>query len=629
MNTKANSPSKRVAVIGAGPCGLPALKELLAGGHDVTMFEQSPTIGGVFASSAIYHDLHLTFSNWGMAFSDFPNPQRQCYPSGQEYLQYLKDYVRHFDMEKHIRYNTEVRSAVLGADGLWTLELQVKGKNDLEIFKADGLVVATGAHQVPKGLPPQLTSFKGRVIHSANYTETFRKEVEAKKLRVLLVGGGESGADISADLGELTPHTTVWLRRPNCFGPRFLVKHPEMPQVKASHERDFPVNSFLESATTNRMSAAQNVYFYGFWRRLLWRFPILHRMLSRACLESTATALLMNDQATYVTKNQRLCEAWEDKKIEVLVTPNVSSSSDKTVAFNMPGGSTEQREFDVVLLCTGYSTAYPWLKVDGFNPDPRSWYLHCFPKGLGHCLSFIGYARPHQGGIPPMAEMLSRYVSLVWRGERQLPRDYADRALRNRKTEREYYSISPDLDSLVDWNAFLESVARRVGCESRLPLSCVLAFNAHMFSVLMLLLQVAFPSFNVLGAKNALLLWTSTLASFFLLHDGLMIKWWFYPHWTVWYRRRGPGADPELFDKVMGRLSIWKRTTITRGFVLLIFWSWWTYYAQWLLSAFVFVPYKLTRVLGIRVPRSWGGFVIPKIYALHDTEWRLSDLFLP
>lgn len=628
MSTNPAPQSKRVAIIGAGPCGLPALKEILAGGHEAVLFEKSSTLGGVFASSAIYHDLHLTFSNWGMAFSDFPNPQRQCYPSGKEYLQYLKDYAKNFDLERHIRYNTEVRSASLGDNGRWTMELQQHGKKDSELLEADALVVATGAHQVPKVLPPQLSSFKGRVLHSANYTESFRKEVEEKKLRVLLVGGGESGADISADLGELTPHTTVWLRRPNCFGPRFLVKDPEMPLVRESHERDFPVNSFLESATTNRMSAAQNVYFYGFWRRLLWRLPILNRVLSRACLDSTATALLMNDQATYVTKNQRMCEAWEDKKIEVLVTPNVSSNG-TCVDFHMPDGSTQQRQFDVVLLCTGYTTQYPWLKVDGFNPDPRSWYLHCFPERLAPSLSFVGYARPHQGGIPPMAEIISRYIALVLRGDRQLPSDYAARALRDRKSEREYYSISPDLDSLVDWNAFLESVARRVGCESRLPLSCVMAFNAHMLAVVMLGLQMVSPKYNLLGTRNALLLWTSTLASFFLLHDGLMLKWWFFPHWAVWYRQRGPASDPALFDTAMQRVNIWKGTAITRGFVLLIFWSWWTYYAQRILSLFLFVPYKLTKIAGIRVPRGWGGFLIPKIYALHDTEWRFLDLFLP
>lgn len=617
---------KRVIVIGAGPCGLPALKEMLAGGHDATTFERAPSLGGIFASSAMYHDLHLTLSNWAMAFSDFPNRDLQCYPNGEEYLQYLKDYASHFDLDKHIKYNTEVISAALGDDGKWRIEVQEGPERRVEI--ADALIVATGAHQVPKDLPPQLDGFSGRIVHSSNYTNDFRREVKEKQLRVLVIGGGESGADISADLGDLTPNTTVWLRRPNCVGPRYLCADPEMPQVRNSKKKKFPVNCFLESATTNRMSAAQNVFFYGFWRRLLWKLPILNRKLSETCLDSTASALLMNDQATYVTKNQRMCEAWGDGKIEVLITPDVSTKG-KSVNFTMPNRGLEKREFDVVVLCTGYTAQFPWLKVENFDANPRSWYLHCFPERLGHCLFFSGYARPHQGGIPPMAEIQSRYVSMVLRGDRQLPRDYAGRAYRDKLTEREYYYISPDLDSLVDWSAFLESVARRVGCEPHLPALCVLAFNAHLLGVVALALLAIAPNLCPVSWKQAAFLWIGSLLSFFVLYDGLMIKWWFYPHWPIWYRNRGPDANPALVSEVLQQTNIWRDTRISRGFVLLIFWSWWTYYAQRVISFLLFVPHVLAKRYGIRFGKAWGGFWVPKIYVLHDTEWYFSDLFLP
>ncbi|CAI6342050.1 unnamed protein product [Periconia digitata] len=626
MNQKLNSNKKRVIVIGAGPCGLPALKEMLAGGHDATTFERAPSLGGIFSSSAMYHDLHLTLSNWAMAFSDFPNKDLQCYPNGQEYLQYLKDYTSHFGLDQHIKYNTEVLSASLNEEKKWRVEVQEGSERRVEI--ADALVVATGAHQVPKGLPDPLAGYTGRVVHSSNYSQEFRKEVEEKQLRVLLVGGGESGADISADLGDLTEKTTVWLRRPNCFGPRYLVAHPEMPQVKESKVRRYPVNGFLESATTNRMSAAQNVFFYGFWRRLLWKLPILNRTLSTACLDSTASAWLMNDQATYVTKNQRMCEAWGDGKIEVIITPDVSVDG-SSVAFAMPDGHINKREFDVVVLCTGYTTEFPWLKVDNFDANPRSWYLHCFPEGLGDSLSFSGYARPHQGGIPPMAEMQSRYISMILSGDRKLPLDYAARAKRDHLTEREYYSISPDLDSLVDWNAFLESVARRVGCEAQLPTLCVVAFNLHLLAVAALSLLAFAPTLSPLSLRSAALLWISTFLSFFMWEDGLMIKWWFYPHWPIWYRQRGPGANPKLVSEILQRNNIWKDTKITRGFVLLVFWSWWTYYAQRAISFVLFIPHVLAKSFGIRFGKTWGGFLVPKIYVLHDAEWRFADLFLP
>lgn len=619
-----NNRMKRVVIIGAGPCGLVALKEMLAAGHDAVLCERSAKLGGTFASAAMYPDLHLTISNWAMGFSDFPDTERLCYPSAKHYLGYLQRYARHFDLGRHINYGSEVHSAALASDGTWDILIQQIGEEKTMSIKADAVIVATGANQLAKSAPPELAGFGGRVIHSLEYNEAFKTEVAEKNLRVLVVGGGESGADISADLGELSRNVTVWLRRHNCIGPRYLNERKEMDQVKANKTQDFPANGFLEAATTNRMSAAQNVYAYGFFRRLLWNTTVLNRALCRMCLGSTKSAFLMNDQATYVTKNQRMCEALGEGKIDAIVAPTMLTRN-RTCEFHESDGTRQIREFDVVVLCTGYKTTFPWLQVKDFDSNPRSWFLHCFPKDLGHCLFFVGYARPHQGGIPAMAEMLSRYVALVLRGERTLPLDYSDRALRDAEAERQYYFMSPNLNSLVDYNAFLESVARRISCEPRLPVFSILMFNVHMLAILLLLLRISFFSAQWVGA----VLWSVTMASFFLYDNGLLIKWWYYPNWPVWYRQRGPGAVPSLLNDTLHRVDLWKATAITRGFVLMILWSVPTYYAQRLLSIVLFLPQIVLTRIGIPFPKAWGGLLRPKLFVLHSNEWRFSDLFLP
>ncbi|KAF2735613.1 FAD/NAD(P)-binding domain-containing protein [Polyplosphaeria fusca] len=618
---------KRIAVIGAGPCGLVALKEMIEGGHDAILLERTSDIGGVFSSNTIYPDLHLTISNWAMAFSDFPDPQRLCYPSATDYLNYLRSYARHFDLERHIIYNAEVTSASYN-NNQWLLEVQENETQAGVEYAVDALIVATGANQLPQTVPPELKPFSGLILHSSDYDTTFRANVRKNKLRVLVIGGGESGADISADLGTLTPHTTVWLRRAICIGPRYLTSLPEMSQVASNKTTSFPANSFLEAATTNRMSAAQNVYTYGFFRKILWHTSVLNRTLSNLCLTSTESAPLMNDQATYVTKNQRMCEAWESGIINVRTCPQISVRG-RTVRFHTSARVTEPREFDAVVLCTGFRCEFPWLKVKNFDKNPRAWYLHCFPKDMGQCLFFVGYARPHQGGIPAMAEMLARYVALLLRGERELPRDYAERARRDGEAEREYYHLSPNLHTLVDYNAFLESVARKVGWEPRLPLSCVVVFNIHMLSVGVLALGLVKKNWPLLGFRDAVLLWTSTLALFFFLHDGIMIKWWFFPNWSVWYRQRGPGSNPLLLDNVLRRVNVWKSTGVTTGFVLLVFWSWATLYMQWLISMALFIPYAVLSLLGHGKYRMWGTRLLPKLFVLHDAQWRIMDLFSP
>lgn len=224
--------------------------------------------------------------------------------------------------------------------------------------------------------------------------------------------------------------------------------------MEANKRHDFPANGFLEAATTNRLSASQNVYTYGSLRRILFQVPVLNRTLSKWDHIATKAAWTMTDQATYVTKNQRMCEAVHDSKIEVFVTPLVSAMRSK-VRFRMPNNPRQVcAEFDARVNCTGFETAFPWLKIDNIDTNPRSWWLHFFPPGMGDKLFFVGYARPHQGGIPVMAEMLSRYISLLLSGQLELPLDYGALAKRDETDAREYYHLSPDMSTLVDYGAF-------------------------------------------------------------------------------------------------------------------------------------------------------------------------------
>jgi dimethylaniline monooxygenase (N-oxide forming) len=129
------------------------------------------------------------------------------------------------------------------------------------------------------------------------------------------------------------------------------------------------------------------------------------------------------DQATYVTKNQRMCEAAHQQKFEILVT-STAKAHGTLCDFVLPDGTVEQRVFDAVILCHGFRTELPWLKVPLLT-NLRHWFPHCFPSGMDHWLFFVRYARPHQGGISCTAEMLSRYIAMVLGGHRHLPENHA------------------------------------------------------------------------------------------------------------------------------------------------------------------------------------------------------------
>ena len=66
--------SPRCLVLGAGPAGLIALRELLAAGLDATALEAAPSLGGVYREDRVYKGAQLTTSSNIVSFGIFPAP---------------------------------------------------------------------------------------------------------------------------------------------------------------------------------------------------------------------------------------------------------------------------------------------------------------------------------------------------------------------------------------------------------------------------------------------------------------------------------------------------------------------------------------------------------------------------
>ncbi|MEO1460598.1 MAG: hypothetical protein AAFV49_24000, partial [Pseudomonadota bacterium] len=159
---------------------------------------------------------------------------------------------------------------------------------------------------------------------------------------------------------------------------------------------------------------------------------------------------------------------------------------------------------------------FPWLDVGATKTldwCPRTWYKHCWPPGFAKGeLAFVGWARPHQGGIPQTSELCARFHALLLSGDRQLPRNVDDLVAAEAKAENEFYNLSPHLTSLVDWPSFALALARMIDCEPKTP--------------------------NI------------------VFSPGSWFKYWLYPLWPCWFRLRGPGADPDAFWTVMNRFPL-------------------------------------------------------------------------
>lgn len=99
---------KQVAIIGAGISGLLACKYCLSKGFDPVVFESQGVLGGVWAETIEATKLQ-TFK--GMyQFTDFPWPPNvtQDLPDHNQVMEYLQSYATHFDLIRHINFNSKV-----------------------------------------------------------------------------------------------------------------------------------------------------------------------------------------------------------------------------------------------------------------------------------------------------------------------------------------------------------------------------------------------------------------------------------------------------------------------------------------------------------------------------------------
>ncbi|MFG2332901.1 ArsO family NAD(P)H-dependent flavin-containing monooxygenase [Streptomyces sp. NPDC048604] len=191
-----------VVVIGGGQSGLAAGYHLRRLGLDFVILDAQGTPGGAWQHT--WDSLHL-FSP--AAYSSLPGrlmpPQPgETYPEAAHVVDYLTDYVRRYELPV-VR---PVRVEAVHRDGEF---LRVEA--DTGTWRARSVVSATGTWSRPfVPAVPGRTEFKGTQLHTVEY----RCPADFTGQRVIVVGGGNSGAQIAADLAHDTDLTWVTLREP-------------------------------------------------------------------------------------------------------------------------------------------------------------------------------------------------------------------------------------------------------------------------------------------------------------------------------------------------------------------------------------------------------------------------------
>lgn len=197
----------QIAVIGAGFAGLSAAKVLTEFGHEVTVYDTAPDVGGVWSATRRYPGLTTQNDKGTYAFSDHPMPADYPeWPSGEQVQAYLESYVERFDLAPMLRLSTRVRTAAPAEGGGWTLDT-TRGP-----ARADHLVCANGIFSTPF-VPAydgaeEFRASGGEILAAGELHDV---ETVAGR-RVVVVGYGKSACDVAVEISRVAASTTVVAR---------------------------------------------------------------------------------------------------------------------------------------------------------------------------------------------------------------------------------------------------------------------------------------------------------------------------------------------------------------------------------------------------------------------------------
>jgi putative flavoprotein involved in K+ transport len=175
-----------IAVIGAGPAGLSAAALLQRDGRQVVLLDRKP-VGGVWAGR--YDRLHLHTARALSGLPGYPIPRSfGKWPARDDVVEYLRRYAAHHRLD----VRTPVAVERVERDGAGWVVQATGGP-----VACERVVVATGLSNVPF-TPAWPGRFDGAICHSSDY----RNSSPFRGQRVVVVGTGNSGAEIAVDLAE-------------------------------------------------------------------------------------------------------------------------------------------------------------------------------------------------------------------------------------------------------------------------------------------------------------------------------------------------------------------------------------------------------------------------------------------
>lgn len=360
-------------IIGAGPAGLGIAGRLRKAGIDFEIIEKSNNVANAWHHH--YDRLHLHTVKQLSHLPHLPFPDDYpLYVPREKIVEYMDNYAATFNIQPHFGVTA---TSVSKKDGEWITTTD-KGQT----FQSQNVIIATGVNRVPN-IPSWKgqEQFGGTILHAKAY----KNASPFKGKKVLVVGMGNTGAELALDLSENDCETYLSVRGPVSIVPRDLNGRPVQLTSIQLAKIPFGIGDWLGN------------FIRGIYLGDLRKYGLQSPKLSPAKqLKETGKTPVVD----IGTVNQI-------KAGKIKIMPDITSFNAAGVQFN----NGAHLDIDAVVLATGYRANVQDFIADTdglLNQDQLP--ANAINSGKNKGLYFIGFDNYKLGGILGIIQSESKLI---------------------------------------------------------------------------------------------------------------------------------------------------------------------------------------------------------------------------
>ena len=445
----------RLAIIGAGSSGLITLKQALdqLPNWEIICFDKSGATTGCWgnpypefvSTSTKYTTQFSCFRKWSCAVDPAARLSKGDFFRGDEYGRHLEDFVEHFNLSPHIRLRTGVERVSKDPNG-WRI---LTDAGHEEIF--DRLVICTGLAAKPKTLDTEIPC-----LHPS--------APSLKNQRIVVLGGGESAADIAHRLAHPSLGNSVFLSLKS--------------GIRVS-PRYHPIRGVPSDFLRNRLMLSIHPHIRNAIGKKFVEARILHQELFEKLSNSKHVGDFKSAEAVAKRKHwdAKLTSRAKDKLFNTFHTKSddflddVAHDRIRIIGPPVDGGYQRYHDFDrakeievrldALVPSIGFTAGVEEISLGQVR-------VCDFYLGVIHVehedLYLVGYARPIIGNIPTISEMQAKMAVGMIAGKYKRPVEVLDHHNADRtRVKNNFPRLNTETIYPVEMIPYCDRLARMMG----------------------------------------------------------------------------------------------------------------------------------------------------------------------